>query len=445
MSDANPTPGLPPEPPLVIRVDPVPQPWATRRSGWELRRSTLNRHDLVIVVVGLVCVVGLGLFRGRSLGFIAAWIVVGELVLTHLGFDRLFRPLRNAILWCFAFLGTQLASAVLVFFLVLGVHALRSDRPGDFLTDQFAGLGKAAAPNAPPDARPPIPFEIGQGLAWGMLAAQFASLGLILLVVPRWVGPDWKRQLAVRRPGAFHVFMVVLLVPAFMLLSGGLEDLVVRWTGAKPLPGTEALRGVFSHWPRWLTVLTVGLGPGVVEELWCRGFLGRGLCARYGLVVGVILTSLLFAWLHLHPVYTLVYGAMGAYLHFVYLASRSIWVPVLLHALNNSLAVLAMLSGLVVQLNPEHNTLGAVTYLAAFSLLLFASVALWTGRVRVRRTELRDIDQTGEPVRAWEPEYPGVSVPPPDSGHELRKSPPSPAAVAFALASFAALVYLLSR
>ena len=389
MSDATPTPGPPSEPPMVVRVDPAtlaPAPPRRPRPG-----------------------------------------------------------VLEAVLWCVLLWIVQLAGFLVAVLIVLGVHALRADDPSGFLTTELGGTTQAVKAPAPGAERKAIPPAMSQSFAWGFLAAQVAMLGFCLLVIPRRVGPDWKRQLAVRRPRGFHVFMVVLLVPGFMILSGGLEELVVRWTGAKPLPGTDALRGVFSPWPRWLTVLTVGIGPGVVEELWCRGFLGRGLCARYGLVAGVILTSALFGLLHLHPLYALVTASMGAYLHFAYLASRSLWVPVLLHALNNGLAVLAALSGLVVQLNPEHNQLSAVTYLAAFSLLLFASVALWTGRARVERSEIHDIDWTDEPPSPWEPVYPGISVPPPDSGHELTASPPSPAAVAFALASFAALVYLLSR
>jgi membrane protease YdiL (CAAX protease family) len=320
---------------------------------------------------------------------------------------------------------------------VLGVHALRADKAYDFLLDQLAGLGKATAATAPPEGRPPVPFEIGQSLAWGMFAAQVASLALILIVVPRRVGQDWKRQIGLRRPWWFHVLLVVLLLPGFMLLSDGIQEILSRLTSIRMPVAPGALNQVFARWPWWLTVLTVGIGPGAVEELWCRGFLGRGLCGRYGLAVGVILTSVLFGLLHVDPMYAIVTGCMGAYLHFVYLASRSIWVPILLHALNNGLAMLAILSGLQVQLNPVVNEWTHVIYLTSFSLVMFASVALWTSRPRVLSPGVRGV--------TWQPEYPGISHPPPDADGQLGWRAPSPVAVVLTFASFAMLVYLLSR
>jgi membrane protease YdiL (CAAX protease family) len=348
------------------------------------------------------------------------------------------RPgLGEAILWCVLFRVTLFVGAVLGVAFILGVHALRSEKPGDFLRDQFSGLGKAAATPAPPEGRPPIPAEIGQSLAWGMLAAQVASLALILVVLPQRVGPDWKRQLGFRRPWWFHVLLVVLLLPGFMLLVDGIQEILLRITTIRMPVTPGVLNQVFVPWPRWLTVLTVGVGPGMVEELWCRGFLGRGLCARYGLTAGVILTSVLFGLLHVDPMYAIVTGCMGAYLHFVYLASRSIWVPILLHALNNGLAMLAILSGLVIQMNPTVNELARVIYLTSFSLVLFASVALWTSRTQVLSAGVREV--------TWQPEYPGVSHPPPGSDAQLGRMPPSPVAVVLTFASFAVLVYLLSK
>jgi membrane protease YdiL (CAAX protease family) len=281
-----------------------------------------------------------------------------------------------------------------------------------------------------------MPEAMAEGFAWGFLFAQVAMLAFVLRVVPRRVGPDWKRQLGVRWPAAFHVFLIVLLLPGFMILPTGFAELLSKWTGAKPLPGLDALKQVFQQWPRWLTVLAVGVGPGVVEELWCRGFLGRGLCARYGLVIGIILTSLLFGYLHLHPIYAIVYAAMGAYLHFTYLCSRSIWVPILLHALNNGVAAVLELAGAELRLGPDQ-PLAPLVYLLSGSLLVFAGVALWTGRAEVQSYSTRPID--------WQPEYPGISAPPAGVEARMGYQTPSPVAVVNSLACCGALIYLLLR
>lgn len=357
--------------------------------------------------------------------------------------------LGGAILWCLAFLAVQLGSALLVLAGVLCVQAFRSPDPGQFLIDQLTGLGAAAAatkPNEPP--RPPVPVEIGQALAYGMLAAQIGSLLLILLVFPRRIGPDWKRQLGVRKPAGLHVLLAVLVVPGFMLLADSIQELFSLLTGIRQPPANEALNATFRTVPGVVTFLAVALGPGLVEELWCRGFIGRGLSARYGIKTGVFITSLLFGLLHMDPSQVFITGLMGAYLHFVYLATRSIWVPMLVHMSNNGLAVLIVLtpslSAAAQRYKDDEKGMRAVMDIAALGLLIFVSVALWTSRAEVVRVKPQPGDEDWRPD-GWEPEYPGVSAPPPGVPAKIAHATVSPAAVVLALASFAALAYLLAQ
>jgi hypothetical protein len=224
-----------------------------------------------------------------------------------------------------------------------------------------------------------------------------------------------------------------------------IQEAYSRITGLQPPATVEALKGVFQQIPVLASVLAVGVGPGVVEELWCRGFLGRGLCARYGLLLGILTTSFLFAVLHLDPSQLLVFTVMGAYLHFVYLATRSIWIPILLHLLNNSLAILAALFGVVEKLNARPQELAPIFFLAAIAVLLFGSVALWTSRAKL--ASVRGAEDNWRHSAGWKEEYPGVSSPPADAAGEVRlvHAQISPVAVIFTMVSFAVLVYVLIR
>jgi membrane protease YdiL (CAAX protease family) len=238
---------------------------------------------------------------------------------------------------------------------------------------------------------------------------------------------------------------VILIVPGFMVVPGLIQEVYTRLTGMQPSPTVQALKGVFQHVPVFITLLAVGVGPGVVEELWCRGFLGRGLCARYGLAAGILLTSLFFAALHLDRSQLLVFTVMGAYLHFVYLATRSIWMPILLHALNNSFAVLAALYGVVEKLNADPQDLAPVLYLTCFCLLLFGSIALWTSRAKLE--SIRGEEDSWWDAPGWKPEYPGISAPPSEARSEVRLTyaAVSPVATVFAMFSFAVVLYLIFR
>lgn len=351
----------------------------------------------------------------------------------------------EAKLWCVVLLATQIVSALIGLLLVLAIHALQQDDPLRFVEDQSSTLLKATAANTPAENRPPIPAEIGQSLAYAMLAAQIGSLLMILLILPRRVGPDWKRQIGVRLPAGLHVFLVLMIVPGFMVVPGLIQEIYSRLTGMQPSETVQALKSIFQHVPVFITLLAVGVGPGVVEELWCRGFLGRGLCARYGLITGVFLTSFFFAALHLSRSQLLVFTVMGAYLHFVYLVTRSIWMPILLHMLNNSFAVMAALYGVLEKLNANPQDLAPILFLACIALLLFGSVALWTSRARIEA--IRGDPQAWRDAPGWKPEYPDVSTPPREAAGQVRLTygAVSPVAMIFTMFSFAIVLYVLIR
>ncbi len=353
----------------------------------------------------------------------------------------------GAVLWCLLFIAVQTVSAIAVIILVFTVHTIRSDNPKQFVDEQLSGLARATAPTKPDDPpRPPTPNAIGQALAYGMLASQVASLGLILLVVPRAVGPGWKRQLGVRVPGGLHVFLVILVLPAFLILSDGIGELVIRITGLNRPTVNEGIKGTFSTVPVFIGFLAVAFGPGLVEEFWCRGFLGRGLCARYGLLWGVASTSLLFGVLHLDPAHAIIAAFMGLYLHFIYLASRSIWVPVLLHMMNNGMSILLLfipsLQNFEKAIEEDKQGFRAVIEIASLGLIVFASVALWTSRAQLSRNPITNVE--GD-ANGWKPEYPGISAPPPESSAKLEYGVVSPAAMFLAVGSFGVLAYLISQ
>jgi membrane protease YdiL (CAAX protease family) len=357
------------------------------------------------------------------------------------------RPgLGEAIGWCILFMAVLLVSLLVVSCGVMAAYALGRDNPGQFLYDQLSGFSTAFAPvkpGAPP--RPPAPVEIGVALGYGMLAAQLASLAFTLIVVRRLVGADWKRQLAFRQPAAMHLLLVVMMAPAFIILSEGIQELFLQLTGITPTAPEGMLKDLFSHIPWFVTFLAVSAGPGVVEELWCRGFLGRGLCSRYGLRWGVFLTALLFALMHGDPSRVLLYTMMGAFLHFVYITSRSIWVPLLLHLLNNGIAVLFELSPMFNRaahvFEEDKQGIRAVMELASLGLLVFGGVALWTSRPVVILAKPKE----GEQQQDWQPEYPAISLPPASVPAKLGYRAISPAAVLLAMISFVILVVLLTK
>jgi membrane protease YdiL (CAAX protease family) len=306
-----------------------------------------------------------------------------------------------AWLWCFLFLfATQIPGAVIAV-VVVGILAVVAPEqfPKGALANQTALLKSQ-------------PMSVA--LAVAFFITELLVIGFSLLVIRLVIGRDWMRQLAVRRPGIFHTILTLASFPALVLL-GNLSYEVLRNVLHLPsvsdfgLGGMEEMVRVFNSWPAPFAVLVIGLGPGIGEELWCRGFLGRGLVGRYGVVWGVLFTSFFFGFIHLDPCQGTMAILMGIWLHFVYLTTRSLWLPMLLHFLNNSLAVVSGRSPTLSRIEENAGEIPILVFVAAGLLLAGVGYALYQSRARLR---------TDSPEQSlwWRPAYPGVEYPPAGSG-----------------------------
>jgi membrane protease YdiL (CAAX protease family) len=238
-------------------------------------------------------------------------------------------------------------------------------------------------------------------------------------------GRDWTQDLARSAPSAqvvlsgLGVFMVLILtVQVYEFVRPYLPSIRPFETLQQKGGIMEEIVKGMRQWPAGLAVLIVGVGPGLAEELWCRGFLGRGLLGRHGVVMGVVLTSFFFGAIHVDPHQGTMAALMGLALHFAYVTSRSLWVPMLLHFLNNSLAVVADKLPDPLKSQLEHaevapDRIDPLVYVAAALLLVAVGWALYASRTRLVR-----VDGSDEPP--WQPPFPGVAHPPVGSGTAVR-------------------------
>jgi membrane protease YdiL (CAAX protease family) len=334
---------------------------------------------------------------------------------------------REAVLWTVFYGGVlQVVLAVGLGLVTVVVQAVRSGDPQTY-------LAKLTQPDFQQSDEAKQLNLLSQKLFLTAFPLTGIAFGYLMI---RWTaGRQWKRRLAVRRPGLAHVILTVLGVPAVAALSDAVYRLAVR----AHLPSfgyLEELNKFIAELPLGFGVLVIGLGPGVAEELWCRGFLGRGLVARYGYVGGVLLSSLFFGLMHVDPPHVAATFVMGICLHFTYLTTRSLWMPMLVHFFNNSLGVFTVTLW-------KDNTLGklidkpdVMIYPASLILALAVGLALYRSRVRL-------VPEPGASEPAWQPDFPGVEYPPPESGTRVehpRSDGLSLVCVAVAVLIFAAAI-----
>src|SRR5690606_20097161 len=90
----------------------------------------------------------------------------------------------------------------------------------------------------------------------------------------------------------------------------------------------------------WLLLLViVGVGPAIGVEIIFCGVFGRVLINRLGIGGGVLVTSVLFALAHGTPAHAVATLPLAVFLHLIYLATGTIWAPILVHFLPNALSI----------------------------------------------------------------------------------------------------------
>jgi uncharacterized protein len=121
-------------------------------------------------------------------------------------------------------------------------------------------------------------------------------------------------------------------------------DAVSRATGHEVTAGFmgEVLQSATADGALWLAVLAFAVAAPMSEEFFARGFLYRGWSESFLRVPGAIVLSSL-VWTSLHLQYDWFFlgevFSIGLVLGYVRYRSRSIWLTVLLHGLNNLAAV----------------------------------------------------------------------------------------------------------
>ncbi|QDT88944.1 CPBP family intramembrane glutamic endopeptidase [Gimesia algae] len=137
----------------------------------------------------------------------------------------------------------------------------------------------------------------------------------------------------------------------------------------------------------WALILVIAVCPAIGEELVFRGAIGRGLLARWGLIPGILITSIMFGLVHMHPAHAIAVIPLGIFMHFVYVVTKSFWAPVLVHFLNNAFAVTVakMMSQFpenAAKLGDETQSVHPMITIAAVLFLIVVCLYLWKTRVK---------------------------------------------------------------
>jgi membrane protease YdiL (CAAX protease family) len=112
------------------------------------------------------------------------------------------------------------------------------------------------------------------------------------------------------------------------------------------LPGYEAMLESYLSMFNGvgLPALLIGgalIGP-ICEEIVFRGVILEGLSKQYNSTKAIIFSSLIFSIVHLQPLQMIAAFIFGVVLGWIYLKTKSLWICIIIHVLNNTIAFMAM-------------------------------------------------------------------------------------------------------
>ena len=152
------------------------------------------------------------------------------------------------------------------------------------------------------------------------------------------------QALGFRRFNASVVFSWIVLLLLVILAANFLYSYLIQ-TFHLPLQTNDQLLLMYSKnapLTTYATLLVAVLVAPVCEEVFFRGFVFPGLLGGMPVGWAIVLSSLIFAVAHADPGSFIVLFIIGLALAFLRWRTKSIWPCILLHALNNGVAALAI-------------------------------------------------------------------------------------------------------
>lgn len=203
--------------------------------------------------------------------------------------------------------------------------------------------------------------------------------------------PQWKYI-------AIVVLVAVVSLPAMNWIVDWNQNLhlpasmypieqVIRQVEEMTMEQTRELLATESVYALIVTLLTVGVLTGFGEEIFFRGALLRILQSKpINVHVAIWVVAFVFSAVHFQFLGFVPRMLLGAWFGYLMWWSRSLWVPVIAHALNNSISVLsAHIYGIDNPANPIERLGLDNEWLALASALLTVLIIMLTSRVAAQK------------------------------------------------------------
>jgi uncharacterized protein len=165
-------------------------------------------------------------------------------------------------------------------------------------------------------------------------AGQFAFL--LCALIPGWLSPSepMRERLGLVRPRSWGTVPLMMIGSWASLAVGMALAVALSWV-LPPSPLVEKLFENIKAADAIPFVLFIAIVPGIIEELLFRGYIQRRLLERWTPGLAIVVTSLLFALVHVDPHQVVAVFPMGLWLGLVAWKSGSVFPSMFCHAFIN--------------------------------------------------------------------------------------------------------------
>lgn len=121
-----------------------------------------------------------------------------------------------------------------------------------------------------------------------------------------------------------------------------------------------------------LSIMVIAIIPAFSEEFLFRGYLQNAFEYDLSPAKSIIITSLLFGIIHMNPIGFVSLTVIGLFLGVSAYASRTLWLPIIIHFTNNLIAYIAMTQTDMLELEQSVEKLD----LGSALILMFSGIAI---------------------------------------------------------------------
>lgn len=275
--------------------------------------------------------------------------------------------LPESLLWVLGMLVVQVIALAGMVMLLIAVHAATTGGAVDF----------TAAMRAVEDN-----YIFVMGASGGSLLLYGAAAVLIRM------RPHGFRKLNWQPPAFIHLMLIAGATVPLWLLCSEFGGRILELFPGSDWGMSEVLSSAAAA-PFPLFLLIIAVFPALAEELMFRGVIGHGLTERWGLLRGMLLTSVLFGLAHLAPAQAIAVIPLGFAMHYVYVTTRSFWAPITLHFLNNAYAAVLLKYGEYIPFGralAENDRLPVELLVISAAVVTTIGILIWQTRVRPSST-----------------------------------------------------------